>query len=697
MVSFSLVSPLLVAAALLAGARGQTALPLAIDCSTSPGALSPFWRSVGYTPAEYALRDDELENTAHIGAVPNSGVKQVRIHYLLDLVTLKGSVPGSPTPSGFALDLDFRALDHACDWLVASGLSPGFELMGSPAGFPLLPLSFYTPYSGNGKLPPNATLAMWRQLIGDTLAHFVQRYGAAEVSGWNIETWNEPDEGWGWPKVANQSDPVLAAYVSAWDAAAAGVADAEAASGAKLRFGGTASGGAARDKYFLPAILGRVASGAANPYNGAPPRLDFITAHVKGESTSFVTVQGEWAVSALIRSQPAWVAAGLGGIEVSNDEGDPMVGWETPEDWRGDARYAAIIPKMVNQHLLAIGDNRTGNNPLGLLSFDGAFINGATDAYVGFGERTMTVRFGPPSATARATPFAFVRKSGLAAFALLSRLGDARCAVAGAPADVLGANGGALAAARAAAAGGDPAQAAVLVYNSADCAPDAAPALAVTAALTGAPFAPTPADGTVVAVRFRLDQDAAHNPAAAWAAQGAPPAPSAAQLAALWAAAAAMTAADGAPVPVAVGAGGAVALPPAPPLALPGLLLWHLADRRSAPAAPPPPPAVDAFVKAANASFIAPPGREVLVRWACANASRVTLAYVVQASAAGPAGPWTAVNAPPFPADISCSFAFAATAELAEGAFYRVAATDYWGRTGAFSAPVAAKPWPLWG
>jgi hypothetical protein len=44
------------------------------------------------------------------------------------------------------------------------------------------------------------------------------------------------------------------------------------------------------------------------------------------------------------------------------------------------------------------------------------------------------------------------------------------------------------------------------------------------------------------------------------------------------------------------------------------------------------------FAKAANASFLPPPAREVFVRWACANASRVTLAYVVQASAAGPGG-----------------------------------------------------------
>ena len=505
---------------------------------------------------------------------------------------------------------------------------------------------------------------------------------------------NEPDKGWGWPTIANASDPVLAAFVSAWDAAAAGVADAETATSARLRFGGTASGGAASDGYFLPAILSRVASGASNPYNGKPPRLDYITAHVKGESTSYVTVQGEWAVSALIRSRPAWVAAGLGDLAVSNDEGDPMVGWEKPEDWRGDARYAAIMPKMVNQHLQAIGDNRTRNNPLGLLSFDGAFINGASDTYTGFGERTMTARFG---AQRSGGPYAFVRKSGLAAFALLSRTaapGCARCAIAGAPADVLAANAGAIATATVA-AGGEPAQVALLVYNSADCAPDTSPAVNVTATLASAPFAPTPADGSVLAVRFTLDQTVSRNPAATWAGQGAPAIPTPAQLAALWQAAAAMTTTDGAPIPVAVGAGGAIALP-AMALALPGLVLWHLADRRTAPAAPAPPPAVEAFVKAANASLLAPGAHEVFVRWACANASRVVLSYAVQVSSGGPGGPWTTVNGAPFPADISCSFAYAAAANQAEGAFYRVAATDYWGRQGTWSAPTAATPWPTW-
>ena len=493
----------------------------------------------------------------------------------------------------------------------------------------------------------------------------------------------------------NTSDPTLLAYVAHWDAMTAGLEDAEDATGASLLFGGTASGRAAGDAYFLPAVLAHTASGDRNSFNGRPVRLDYISAHVKGESTSYVTVEGEWAVSALIRANPAWAAAGLGRLAVSNDEGDPMVGWETPEDWRGDARYASIIPKMVNQHLLAIADNATLNNPLGWLSFDGAFLNGVSDNYTGFGERTMAVRFGPPASRG---PFAFARKSGLAAFALLSRLGDTRCAaVAGAPADVLHANAGALATTRigTTGAGGDAAQAAVLVYNSADCANDTAPALDVGVSLVGLPFVPVPADGSVVAVPFVLDQAAAHNPAAAWAAMGSPALPSGAQLQQLWLAAARMTSAAAAPVAVAVGAGGAVTLPRMP-LALPGVLLWHLAERASAPAAPAPVGGVAALVKAANASLISG-AREVMVRWSCAIASRAVLSYVVQASAGGAGGPWATVNGAPAPADVLCSFSFAAAASQAEGALYRVAAVDYWGRQGAWSDPVTASPWPAFG
>jgi L-iduronidase len=401
-------------------------------------------------------------------------------------------------------------------------------------------------------------------------------------------------------------------------------------------------------------------------------------------------VQGEWGVSALIRSNASWAAAGLGRLAVSNDEGDPMVGWETPEDWRGDARYGAIIPKMVNQHLLAIHDNATANNPLGWLSFDGAFMNGVGDNYTGFGERTMTARFGGPFQGA--SPFAFVRKNGLAAFHLLSLLPDTRCAVSAPAARApLRDNFGALAAFDAA-GGGDLA---VLVYNSPDCGSDAAPAVAPAITVAASALAPTAADGTVLAVPFALDDDPRRSTAAAWAALGSPALPTAAQLAALWAAGAGMGAPAGPPVAVAVGARGDFALPNDTAVPLPGVLLWYVADKRGAPAPPPAPSAPEALLKAKNASLCNDVAREVLLRWDCADTARSVVAYDIQFSPGGAGGPWSTVNAPPFPQDALCSFSHA-VAEGAVGGAYRLAATDLWGRKGAYSEPVPTKPWPLW-
>ena len=604
---------------------------VSVDCEHPLPFLAPFWRSVGYTPAEHSLRIDELENTANIGAVPRRGVTQVRIHYLLDLVTVLGFTPSPDTPSGFRLEYEWGMLDYATDFLVANGLSPGFEMMGSPDGFPSAPSSFNNTYNGNGHIYPNQTLSMWRQLVGDLLARYIARYGRAEVEAWHLETWNEPDQGWGWAKVSHLEDPILASFVAYWDATAAGVEDAEAATGARLYFGGTASGRAAGDALFLVSALNHKARGR-NALTGAPVRWDYISAHVKGQSTSYVTVQGEWALSALLRSNPEWAAPGAGllGLPISNDEGDPMVGWENPQAWRGDARYAAIIPKMVAQHATSIGDNATNssssNNPLGWLSFDGAFMNGVDDTYTGFGMRTMTARFGAPgpgAAAAGSSPYAFVRKSGLAAFALLARLPwEARCSEAhsggGGSGDVLGDNAGVLTGVDGAAG-----EVGVLVFNSADCTNDTHPAISPTIELRGLPFPPSATSATAssssatqedpstcVGVVYWVDDAPQRSTFSNWTAAGSPTLPSPEQLKALWAAGAAMGAALGPPVPLTLlpcssssssssstadattTTTSCLTLPPLPgaaALPLPGLLLWHIALKAAAPPSPPPP------------------------------------------------------------------------------------------------------------
>ena len=158
------------------------------DCNNA-SQFPPLWRSVGYTPAELALQFDEAENMAVIGATPLRGVEQIRVHYLLDLlVTTSWNVDPS-SPSGWRIGYVWDLLDTALDWLVANDLTPGFELMGSPVGFPQLPVSFWEVSSGNGKFLPNETATLWRQVVADTIIHYVGRYGSAEAQAVRWETW----------------------------------------------------------------------------------------------------------------------------------------------------------------------------------------------------------------------------------------------------------------------------------------------------------------------------------------------------------------------------------------------------------------------------------------------------------------------------------------------------------------------------
>lgn len=67
-----------------------------VDGSAVLAPLKHFWESTGFCPPlphedfhTYALSDDEYQNLAHIGSVPRQGIAQVRIHWLLDLVTVK--------------------------------------------------------------------------------------------------------------------------------------------------------------------------------------------------------------------------------------------------------------------------------------------------------------------------------------------------------------------------------------------------------------------------------------------------------------------------------------------------------------------------------------------------------------------------------------------------------------------------------
>ena len=154
-----------VAASLAPASAASAALNVSVDCATPAGPLPHFWRSCGYSPAQAALRLDGLENTARIGSLPRRAVAQARIHFLLDLIIVTGFLPSATEPSGYQLLYDWNLLDFLCDTLVANNLSPGFELFGSPSGFPTLPTAFWAGWENNFKVTATQALQMFRTLV----------------------------------------------------------------------------------------------------------------------------------------------------------------------------------------------------------------------------------------------------------------------------------------------------------------------------------------------------------------------------------------------------------------------------------------------------------------------------------------------------------------------------------------------------
>lgn len=119
---------------LIAGTKGDVVNVL-LDASSVVGPLQHFWENTGFCPPDphqdfqkFIFTNDEMQNLAYIGSVPKKGIKQVRIHWLLDLISMERTVDQNVV-------YNFTYLDNAIKLLVDNGLRPGFELMGNPSNF----------------------------------------------------------------------------------------------------------------------------------------------------------------------------------------------------------------------------------------------------------------------------------------------------------------------------------------------------------------------------------------------------------------------------------------------------------------------------------------------------------------------------------------------------------------------------------
>ncbi|KAE8292549.1 Alpha-L-iduronidase [Larimichthys crocea] len=420
----------------LGAAREVTA-----DVSRPVGQLRHFWRSSGFCPPlphteaqNFDLSLDQQLNMAHVGSVPHGGIQQVRIHWMMELVTAQ-DVGGRP-------QYNFTKLDQLIDLLRINGLRPGFELMGSVS-------NYFTDFEDKSQV------IEWRNLVYLIAKRYIDRFGLGTVSQWNFETWNEPNN--------HDFDNVtvsIQGFLNYYDACSEGLR----AASSLLRFGGPGDSchSAPRSPYCW-AMLQHCYNGT-NYFTGETGvRLDYIALHKKGGGSSLPILQQEIQTVKEIQERfPRFRS-----LPVYNDEADPLVGWSRPQEWRADVTYAAMVVKVINQHqdLLLADPNSTINYTL--LSNDNAFLSYHPHQFT---QRTLTARFQvnntePPHVQ-------LIRKPVLTVMGLLALLGETQ--VLAQVVDSAGTNSSSTVGVLASShepvtpGGSDSWQAAVLIYNSDD-------------------------------------------------------------------------------------------------------------------------------------------------------------------------------------------------------------------------------------
>ncbi|XP_049961209.1 alpha-L-iduronidase [Schistocerca serialis cubense] len=362
-------------------ARRSCKLEAYIDLMSPPvGPLNHFWDSTGFSPSSpsearsFLLSYPEKLNLVLIGALPNSAIRHVRIHWMLDLIDYRNS------------DYDFTLLDQFIGWLQKLGISPGFELMGNPG-------HLFNDFD-------NATqVHMWQDLIENIVRRYVGQYGLDTVSNWRFETWNEPDL-----KMYNTLNFTLSGYMNYFSATTAGISRA---AGQKIRVGAPA--GLFKAESHHPLCWGLLKHCEIKE---CP--LSFLSFHRKGNRTANLVTKGSVDLIKDLRQK----FPKLSMIPLANDEADPLSGWWKDEEWRSDVRYAAMITHIISNFQIKVIDEL--KLPLSFISNDNGFLSSQPHSFT---QRSLLARFQMSGTTPPHQQF--FQKPVYAVMGLLSLLGKA--------------------------------------------------------------------------------------------------------------------------------------------------------------------------------------------------------------------------------------------------------------------------------
>ncbi|XP_054261405.1 alpha-L-iduronidase [Macrosteles quadrilineatus] len=355
-----------------------------VDVTSTVGNLRRIWDNTGLSPpgpgeqsVRYLTSRDMLVNLALVGSLPFKGISHVRIHWLLDLITVEDkSVPL----------YDYSLLDDLLLWMRLHRMRPGFELMGNPG-------NLFSDLDSN----PN-TIILWQNFIIELAQHLVSMYGKEEVKRWRFELWNEPD---------SKQYNILNLTVSGYNKYAVASMKGLAVHGLSL----SGPAGTFRDLNHHNISWGFLQMCSSMISLTGSCGVEAITFHKKGEGMAETVVSS----TSEFYSTATTLYPSLKNLSFANNEADILSGWWREETWRGDVAYASYVSEVL---MLFLEKIKMEGLPLSYISNDNGFMN-EPPSY--FNQRTLLTRFqynGPKGSLSQ-----FVRKPVMITMALLSYLG----------------------------------------------------------------------------------------------------------------------------------------------------------------------------------------------------------------------------------------------------------------------------------
>ncbi|MEO8810011.1 MAG: glycosyl hydrolase family 39, partial [Rhodanobacter sp.] len=153
------------------------------DFSAKPEPLPHFWEHcVGSGHATLALRADWQAQLKQCRE--ELGFRHVRFHGLLD------DDMNTVIDQGNELIYSFHNADQIYDFLRSIDMRPIVELSFMPSA---LSSGDKTTFHYKANVTPPADYDQWATLVSKAASHWIDRYGAKEVSLWPMEVWNEPN------------------------------------------------------------------------------------------------------------------------------------------------------------------------------------------------------------------------------------------------------------------------------------------------------------------------------------------------------------------------------------------------------------------------------------------------------------------------------------------------------------------------